>query len=513
MFNFLKDKLKNAISKFKKTIEGEPREEIKPEPKQEKKPAEKKPADAKKQAEAKKPAEKKKIAEPKPKQIPSKKPEPKPVEYRAKPAKQEIEPGINQEIKRETKQEIKPARPEEGPAEKKSFFSRIKETFTGRKEPEKEEKIAEKEEKVAEPAPKKHEEKPEAKKPEEAELEERKEIETKEEEKEEAKEEPEPEAITDKAVKEIEPEPEPEPESEPEPATEKKGFFEKIAEAVTTKPLSDEKFEELFWELEVGMLEANVAVEVIEKIKDDLRKNLVNTKIKFGKAGDIIVSSLEKSVDELFNVENIDLLSRIKAKKPYIVCFFGVNGSGKTTSIAKLCHVLQKNNVSVVIAAADTFRAAAIHQLEEHAKKLDVKLIKHDYGADPAAVAFDAVEHAKSKGKDVVLIDTAGRQHSNTNLVDEMKKIIRVVKPDLKIFVGDSLTGNDVVEQSKTFDQAVGIDAIILTKADVDEKGGAALSVSFVTGKPIIYIGMGQAYDDLKPFDKTIVIKSLGLEA
>ena len=144
---------------------------------------------------------------------------------------------------------------------------------------------------------------------------------------------------------------------------------------------------------------------------------------------------------------------------------------------------------------------------------MDVKVIKHDYGADPAAVAFDAIEHAKSKGKDVVLIDTAGRQHSNVNLVDEMKKIIRVANPDIKIFVGDSLTGNDVVEQSKSFDEAVGIDAIILTKADVDEKGGAALSVSYVTGKPIIYIGMGQEYDDLRPFDKDIIMQSLNLEA
>ena len=265
--------------------------------------------------------------------------------------------------------------------------------------------------------------------------------------------------------------------------------------------------------MEVALLENNVAVEVVEKIKSDLKEKLVKSKIRFGKTEDVILSTLLDSIKELFDVDKIDLIKRIKQKKPLVMCFVGVNGSGKTTTIAKIAKLLQDKNLSCVIAAADTFRAAAIHQLEEHAEKLGVKLIKHDYGSDPAAVAYDAVQHARSKNKDVVLIDTAGRQHSNVNLVDEMKKIIRVVNPDLKIFVGDSLTGNDAVEQSRQFDEAIGIDAIILTKVDVDEQGGAAVSISYITKKPIMFIGVGQNYEDLKEFDKSVVLKSLGLEA
>jgi fused signal recognition particle receptor len=164
-----------------------------------------------------------------------------------------------------------------------------------------------------------------------------------------------------------------------------------------------------------------------------------------------------------------------------------------------------------VLAAADTFRAAAIDQLQLHADKLGVKLIRHDYGSDPAAVAFDAIKHAEAKKIDIVLIDTAGRLHSNINLMDEMKKIMRVAKPDLKIFVGESITGNDCVEQAKHFNDAVGIDGIILAKADVDEKGGAAISVSYVTQKPILFLGIGQEYEDLQQFDKERLLASIGL--
>jgi fused signal recognition particle receptor len=219
---------------------------------------------------------------------------------------------------------------------------------------------------------------------------------------------------------------------------------------------------------------------------------------------------LEKSIEELF-VPGFDLVKRAKSKKPYVIAFIGVNGSGKTTTLAKVAHMFQKEGMSVVIAAADTFRAAAIQQLEEHAKKLDIKLIKHDYNADPAAVAFDAIAHAKAKGIDVVLVDTAGRLHSNDNLMKELHKLVRVNNPDLKLFVGEAITGNDCVEQAKVFDEAVGIDGIILAKADVDEKGGAAVSVSFITKKPILYLGTGQTYDDLTPFKKEIVVESLGL--
>lgn len=292
---------------------------------------------------------------------------------------------------------------------------------------------------------------------------------------------------------------------------EKKGFFGKITEVITTKKISADKFDELFWDLELALLENNVALEVIEKIKSDLKSELVDKPIPRGKVDEVIAASLHDSIEDLFNVGTFNILDKIKEKKPYVICFIGINGSGKTTSIAKVANYLQSQGLSVVMAAADTFRAAAIDQLQLHADKLGIKLIRHDYGSDPAAVAFDAVKHAEAKKADVVLVDTAGRLHSNINLMDEMKKIIRVAKPDLKIFVGESITGNDCVEQAKQFNEAVGIDGIILSKADVDEKGGAAISVSYVTQRPILFLGVGQEYKDLQPFDKEKLLASIGL--
>ncbi|MBI3033283.1 signal recognition particle-docking protein FtsY [Candidatus Woesearchaeota archaeon] len=299
------------------------------------------------------------------------------------------------------------------------------------------------------------------------------------------------------------------PEYVDEEQEEKRGFFAKIADVVTKTTLSEEKFEELFWELEVALMENNVAVEVIDKIKGDLKAVLVNKKIQRGKSLDIIRAALQHSIEDLFNVAGFDLVQAVRVKKPYIISFVGINGSGKTTTIAKIAHMLKMNNVSCIIAASDTFRAAAIQQLEEHAEKIGVKLIKHDYGADPAAVAFDAIKYAQAKSIDCVLIDTAGRLHSNTNLMDEMKKIIRIAKPDLKIFIGEAITGNDCIEQAKQFNKAIGIDGIILCKADVDDKGGAAISVSYVTGKPILYLGVGQRYADLLKFDKKLIMDTI----
>lgn len=296
-----------------------------------------------------------------------------------------------------------------------------------------------------------------------------------------------------------------------EPKVEKKGFFERITETITTKRISEEKFDELFWDLELALLENNTALEVIEKIKADLKSEIVDKPLPRNQIEEAISSSLRKSVEDLFNVPQISVMNLVKTKKPYVICFVGINGSGKTTTIAKITNYLKKQGVSVVLAAADTFRAAAIDQLQLHADNLGVKLIRHDYGSDPAAVAFDAVKHAQASKKDVVLIDTAGRLHSNVNLMDEMKKIIRVANPDLKLFIGESITGNDCVEQAKKFNEAIGIDGIVLSKADVDEKGGAAISVSYVTGKPIVFLGVGQEYDDLQVFDKEKLLKSIGL--
>lgn len=294
--------------------------------------------------------------------------------------------------------------------------------------------------------------------------------------------------------------------------TKEKGFFSKLTEKLTTRKISEDKFEELFNDLEIALLENNVALEVIDKIKEDLKVDLVDVPLK-GKIEDLIKNSLKNSLEDVLKESNFDLIQEIKNKseKPYIIVFVGINGSGKTTTIAKLANLFIKNNLKPVLVAADTFRAASIQQLEEHADNLKIKLIKHDYGSDPAAVAFDGVKYSKSHDMDVVLIDTAGRQHSNKNLMEEMKKIIKVVKPDLKIFIGESITGNDCVEQVKEFNQAINIDSVILSKADVDEKGGAAISISYVSGKPILYFGIGQKYDDLEKFSKERIISNIGV--
>ena len=259
----------------------------------------------------------------------------------------------------------------------------------------------------------------------------------------------------------------------------------------------------------MALLENNVSVEVIEKIKEDLSKELVDKPLP----RDVpkkIEETLSKTLNEILTFDKIDRLEKAKGKKPLIITFFGINGTGKTTSIAKLANYFKENNLSVVLAACDTFRAAAIQQLEEHANKLEVKMIKHDYGSDAAAVAFDAVKYAEKKGIDVVLIDTAGRLHSNTNLMAELEKIIRVTNPDLKIFVGESITGNDCIEQARKFNELVEMDGAVLTKADIDEKGGAPLSIAYTIKKPILFLGMGQEYKDLEEFDKKVILDRLG---
>jgi fused signal recognition particle receptor len=291
------------------------------------------------------------------------------------------------------------------------------------------------------------------------------------------------------------------------PVKEKKGFFKRIVEKVVKpvvkkvveKKLTEEDVMPILSEFETGMIEADVAYDVAEKIKNDLKNSLVNQPIRRGKENEVVVSSLRKSLLEILSVQEIDLLK--VSKKPYLITFLGFNGSGKTTSMAKVASWLKENNKSCVFAAADTFRAAAEEQLEEHAKRIGVKMIKHKYGADPAAVIFDAVEHAKANGIDFVLADTAGRAHTNKNLMDQMEKIVRVNKPDMKILVIDSLTGNDALIQAQMFNE-IGVDGLIFTKVDVNEKGGAILSVTHELKKPILFLGLGQEYKDFEKFDK-----------
>jgi len=280
---------------------------------------------------------------------------------------------------------------------------------------------------------------------------------------------------------------------------------EELAEEFTSsigKKLKEEKVDEFLWDLEIALMEADVAVDVIEKLKADIKKELVGKKVKMGTdIGAVIERTLKKSLKKILN-KKFDFDSFMsECSHPCVIMFLGVNGTGKTTVIAKLAKYLMEHGRTVVIAASDTFRAGAIEQISIHGEKLGVKVIKHQAGGDPAAVAYDAIEHAKAKHRDVVLIDTAGRMQTNRNLMDEMKKIKRVAKPNLTIFVGDSLAGNDAIEQARAFDEEVGVDAIILTKIDADAKGGAAISIAYEINKPVIFLGTGQNYEDLMKFD------------
>ena len=288
------------------------------------------------------------------------------------------------------------------------------------------------------------------------------------------------------------------------------GIFSFIKE----KTLSEDDVDDILFDLEMSLLEGDVAMDVADKVVNDVKDNLVGKKIK--RSSDIeeyIYESLKNAVSDIINIEGKSMTEMIEDKKkegePLVVMFVGINGTGKTTTIGKLANYYLKKGYTPVIAASDTFRAGAIEQVKYHADKVGVKLIKHEKGSDPAAVAFDAVSHAKAQGKELVLIDTAGRMQNNVNLMDEMKKIRRVAKPDLVIFVGDALTGNDATEQASKFNDSIDIDGIILTKADADSKGGASLSIGYVIQKPILFLGMGQEYDDIIEYDPDWMLNQL----
>ena len=281
-------------------------------------------------------------------------------------------------------------------------------------------------------------------------------------------------------------------------------------EKKTTFGISEEKLDDLLWDLEIGLLESDVAYSVIESIKKDIKEELKHASFERGKASGVVENVLKNAISHVLKTNKIDFLEFIeKSSKPVVIMFVGVNGSGKTLAIAKIATLLKKHGKSSVMAAGDTFRAGAIEQLSIHADKVGVKIVKHGSGADPAAVAYDAIDHAKAKHKDVVLLDTAGRVQTNINLMDEMAKIKRVAKPSMIIFVGDALSGNDAVEQAKRFNEVVGIDGVILTKVDTDAKGGSALSVAYTIGKPLLFIGVGQGYEDQIPFDSDWMIKNI----
>jgi fused signal recognition particle receptor len=286
-----------------------------------------------------------------------------------------------------------------------------------------------------------------------------------------------------------------------------RGALEKAAIKTTTKELNEKNLKDAVWELQMVLIQNDVAVEAAEHICALTKEKILGTRTgRLENVSKLFKTAIFESVLEVLTPKYpLNLLEFVREKKSKgevtTILFVGVNGTGKTTTLAKIASLLKKNGFSVVIAAGDTYRAGSIEQLERHAERLEIRVIKQDYGADAAAVAFDAIAHAKAKHIDVVMIDSAGRMQSNKNLLEEMKKIARVANPDLKLFVGDALAGNDALSQAREFNAAIGIDGAILTKVDADPSGGAALSIAFVTGKPVILIGIGQGYEDLKEFD------------
>lgn len=277
------------------------------------------------------------------------------------------------------------------------------------------------------------------------------------------------------------------------------------------KKIKEDPLDDVLDELELALLESDVAYPVVQEIILGVRDNLLNKKYsREYTLEQVVETAVKDAVRSVLKINEFDFKTWVNGKsRPTVIMFIGINGTGKTTAIAKIANMLQKDGKSVILAACDTFRAGAIEQLTIHADRLGVKIVKQGQDADPAAVAFDAIEHAKSKRRDIVLIDTAGRMQTNNNLIDEMKKIVRVAKPDLKVFVGDSLAGNDAIEQAKVFDAAVGIDAVILTKIDTDAKGGAALSIAHIIGKPIAFVCNGQGYEDIEAFNTEWMIQRL----
>jgi fused signal recognition particle receptor len=317
-----------------------------------------------------------------------------------------------------------------------------------------------------------------------------------------------------KAQKKIEKEPIPEPEEEPEPIEEEKtevnekiekkvrfGFGKKLKQAIGVKVrLSESEIDDITWNLQMGLMQSDVALEVAEAITERLKEKFTSENFKDPKT-QVRQAFKETLVEILESGGSIDFMDYVKkSDKPLKIVLFGINGTGKTTTISKIAYKLKEAGYSVVLAAGDTFRAGAQEQLQVHADRLGIKLIHHQRGGDAAAVVFDAIKHAEANNIDIVLADTSGRMQSNTDLMGEMEKIVRVNNPDLKIFIGDALAGNDAVEQAREFNDKIGIDASILAKVDAS-KGGAALSISYITKKPIAFLGMGQEFKDLETFN------------
>jgi len=310
-------------------------------------------------------------------------------------------------------------------------------------------------------------------------------------------------------------EPPPRTETPPAPKKEERDkptFFNKIKVLVTEREvlLKEKDIAEPLDDLEMVLLENDVALPVTDEIISRMKEELVGKHRRIGASVDtLVLESLKSALCGVLG-DGLDLTEYIRQhERPVKILFTGVNGTGKTTTVAKVGHYLTKNGFSVVIGAGDTYRAGAIEQIRVHAERLGIKIIQHQEGADPSAVLFDAVSYAKAHEIDVVLADTAGRFHNRANLMRQLEKIRRVMKPDLVVYVDEAVAGNDAVIRADEFNKAVGTDAVVLTKADMDPKGGAAISVAHTVGKPIVFLGTGQGYDDIVPFSPRAVVDEL----
>ena len=291
--------------------------------------------------------------------------------------------------------------------------------------------------------------------------------------------------------------------------------FSSLTKVVSEKKLSEKDLDEALYNFQLTLLESDVAQEVVESITASLKAEMTGLSVERSRDTEALVSEkLRGTITGIFaKAGSVDVFRLIDEKKkkgePFTILFLGINGTGKTTTVAKFAYLLKQAGYSVVVGAGDTHRAGAIEQLTEHADRMAVKVIAQRYGADPAAVARDGVLYAKAHHVDVLLVDTAGRMQTNQNLMEEMGKIVRVVNPDFKIFIGDSLAGNDAISQAQLFNRYTGFDGAILTKTDADTKGGAALSIAYTTNRPILFLGVGQDYKDIKKFDAESFADSL----
>ena len=291
--------------------------------------------------------------------------------------------------------------------------------------------------------------------------------------------------------------------------------FSSLTKVVSERKLSEKDLDEALYDFQLGLLESDVAQEVVDSLAASMKAKMTGLSVERSKdTAAVVKDGLRAAIAEIFaGAGSADVLKLIDAKKkkgePFTILFLGINGTGKTTTVAKFAYLLKQAGYSVVVAAGDTHRAGAIEQLSEHADRISVRVIAQRYGSDPAAVARDGALYARAHHVDVLLVDTAGRMQTNQNLMEEMGKIVRVVKPDFKIFIGDSLAGNDAISQAQLFNKFTGFDGAILTKSDADTKGGAALSVAYTTSRPILYLGVGQEYKDLKRFDPGAFVDAL----